>query len=203
MTMAATPAPALEVHAQHANEEQARLTVLDRYSLIHTFDEPEYDDLVALACDIFDAPMATLSLLSPNETFFKARIGLDMATIPREHSFTSLVLASPVDPVAVEDATLDARLLGNPYVTGHPHLRAYLAAPVKTADDVVLGAFEVVDVRPRRWSDREIRHITTLGSMVEAHLELRRLLHASTATSSSVHSGTGRVPSGTVRPSHS
>jgi GAF domain-containing protein len=158
-----------------STDEGDRLAALDRYGILHTFDEPEFDELVELACDLTGAPIATVSLLTQDEEWFKARVGMQMAAIPREHSFAALTMSDPHRPLVVADTTCEARLSSNPYVTGDPALRAYVGVPILTMDDQFLGAFEVLDTTPRAWSEREVRQLTILAHMVQAYLEMRRL----------------------------
>ena len=156
-------------------DEGERLEALDRYGVMHTFDEPEFDELVELACDLTGAPMATVSLLAQDEEWFKARFGMKMASVPRSHSFAALTMATPHQPLLVSDVALHPSMATNPFVTGAPGIRAYVGIPILTIDDQFLGAFEVLDTEPRDWSESEVRRLTILTHMVQAYLEMRRL----------------------------
>jgi hypothetical protein len=54
--------------------EEERLEALRDYRILDTPDEREYDDLVALAAQICDVPIALISLVDSNRQWFKAKV---------------------------------------------------------------------------------------------------------------------------------
>ncbi|WP_196250804.1 GAF domain-containing protein [Cellulomonas sp. JZ18] len=171
-TTPAVPDPAVDL------DERRRLEALAAYAVVEAFDEPEFNDLVALVGDLLKAPVATIGVLDESQEWFKARLGTDVRRIPREESFARHLLAEPDAPLAVEDMTADPRFATSAFVTGHPHFRSYLAVPVVSVDGTFLGTLEALDVVPRTWTEREIRHLRTLAQVLEAHLELRKFIRA-------------------------
>lgn len=159
-------------------DEARRLEVLAQYEVVETLDEPEYDELVELLADLLQVPAATIAVLDDSQEWFKARVGTDVRRIPREESFARHLLAAPDAVLAVPDMAADPRFASSPFVAGYPGFRAYLGAPVVSVDGVFLGAIEALDLRPRPWTDREIRHIHTLAQVLETHLEFRRFTRA-------------------------
>lgn len=151
--------------------------VFDEYGLRHSFGEdPEYDEIVELAQDLTDATQAMIVLVRPDEDTVTTRVGRQAVAVPKEHAFTTVTTGNLFTPTVVGDATRDPRFAGNPFVTGG-YVRAYLGVTILSIHDEPLAALEVVDTRPRDWTPRHVRHVTVLGHMVQAHLELRRLLH--------------------------
>ena len=55
------------------NEAQ-RLHALKSYEIIDSIHEKAYDDLVALASQICDTPIAVVSLIDENRQWFKAQV---------------------------------------------------------------------------------------------------------------------------------
>ncbi|HUP71390.1 MAG TPA: response regulator [Acidimicrobiales bacterium] len=135
--------------APEATSEAERLAMLGRYDILDTDPEPAFDRLVRLAARYYDVPMAFVTLVDEQRQWFKSCIGLSGAATPRTESFCTHVVDVD-DVVVVADAAQDDRFSANPSVTGHPHLRFYAGAPLRTADGFVLGVLAIADVVPRR-----------------------------------------------------
>ena len=160
------PPPALKI-------EQARLAALSRFEVLDTPPEEAFDALTALAAQLCETPMASVSLVEADRTWFKSRLGLDLSETPREVSFCAHALASP-DVLLVPDTTADARFADNPLVTGGPRIGFYAGAPLVTTDGYVLGTLCVLDVVPRMLSERQLGQLGVLAGQVVSLLELRR-----------------------------
>lgn len=160
------------------------LKALDRYGLLHSFDGPEYDELIELATDLTETPYGMITLVLPDEGTVKTRVGGQIASVSETDSFTTVTIRDRFVPTVVGDATRDPRFAANPFVTGEVGLRAYIGVTISSIHDEPLAVLEVVDTWPRVWTPRQVRHMTVLGHMVEAHLELRRVLHEAVLTAS-------------------
>ena len=55
-----------------------RLAALRRYAILDTPCEPDFDDIVRLAAQACEAPVAVISLMEDRRQWFKAEIGLDV-----------------------------------------------------------------------------------------------------------------------------
>ncbi|QYM79713.1 response regulator [Horticoccus luteus] len=163
--------------------ESARLAVLRSYDVLDTSPEREYDDLVALAAEICDAPLAAISFVDETRQWFKARIGLADTETPRDISFCSHAIAQPGhDLFVVPDAQKDQRFATFANVTGAPHIRFYAGAPLVTPDGSALGSLCVIDRVPRDLSPAQLRALRVLRRHVVNSLELRRLALAQRST---------------------
>ncbi len=67
--------------------EQARLRALLAYRVLDTAPEAAFDRLTALAADLFDVPIALVSLVDSERQWLKSRHGLDVCEAPRETAF--------------------------------------------------------------------------------------------------------------------
>ena len=128
--------------------EEARLAALAQYGVAGTSPEPEYDHIVEIAADFFNAPMALVSLVERDRQWLKARVGVDICETPRAVSFCRYTITSD-DLLVVPDATKDPRFADNALVTGDPHIRFYAGAPLITPAGFRLGSLCVIDVEPR------------------------------------------------------
>ena len=162
--------------------EADRLRALRCYGILDTPAEQEYDDLVALAAQICDAPMALISLVDETRQWFKARVGCADPETPRAISFCAHAITRTKDEVfIVRDATKDEHFRRYPNVTGDPHIRFYAGAPLVTPEGYALGTLCVIDRRPRDLTGDQLRALRVLRRHVVNALELRRLVHAAEA----------------------
>jgi PAS domain S-box-containing protein len=161
--------------------EAARLAALASYEILDTPRELAFDDLVELAAEICDAPMAAISLVAETRQWFKAEVGLGIAGTPIEPAFCAHTILEAAW-LEVPDTTRDPRFDCNPLVTGAPGVRFYAGVQLKTADGLPLGALCVLDTRPRRLLEGQARALRRLGQQAMAQLELRRALRARTVS---------------------
>ena len=156
--------------------ETERLRSLASYRILDTAPEVGFDRLTALAADLFDAPMAVVSLLDADRQWFKSRFGIEGQSTPRDISFcTHAVELGPHAVMVVEDAAHDARFVNNPLVTGGPKIGFYAGAVLTGADGLNLGTLCVIDTKARATPDpAELRRLRALADMVVDELELRR-----------------------------
>ena len=153
--------------------KEARLEALRNYDVAGTKAEEAYDDVVLLASQICDTPMAAVSFFEDDNQWFKAELGLDVTRLPLERSLcTRTVLEKKV--LVVPDARRDERFAHHPLVTRAPHLRFYAGAPLVTAEGLALGTLCVMDKRPRELSQAQQKALHALSRQVMNLLELRR-----------------------------
>ncbi len=162
--------------APPTDDEQDRLQALRAYAILDTPNEPEFDDLVALAAQVCAAPIALVSLVDEHRQWFKASFGLQARQTPREVSFCGHALLEK-DLLVVPDTARDERFADNPLVTGDPGIRFYAGAPLRTADGQTLGTLCVIDRQARELSEAQRRGLLVLSRHVMAQLELRRQSH--------------------------
>jgi len=154
-------------------DEVERLQAVHDYGLMDTPPEAVFDEIVALASFVFQAPIALVSLLDESRQWFKARIGIDIPETPREHAFCSHTILDP-EGMVVPDALSDPRFATNPLVLENPGIRFYAGTPLVTREGYALGALCVVDTKPRQNFDSEQkRALQTLGRHLMSQIEVR------------------------------
>ena len=158
------------------SREIQRLQCLLDYGVLDTAPEGAFDRLTQLAAQLFDAPMALVSLIDTDRQWFKSKVGLDGDDTPREHAFCAhAIQMDPHAVMVVENATADARFVDNPFVTDDPNVRFYAGAVLTSPDGHNLGTLCVIDDKPReRPSEAEIARLKTLARIVVDEMELRR-----------------------------
>ena len=87
-------------------DERERLAALQRYEILDTLPEQEFDDLARLAAHICGTPIALVSLVAADRQWFKARIGLAAAETARDVSLYAHAIQQS-DVFVVPDALAD------------------------------------------------------------------------------------------------
>ncbi|MEV0898477.1 GAF domain-containing sensor histidine kinase [Actinoplanes sp. NPDC049802] len=160
-------------HELQDSDERARLAALRSYGVLDRPRPAVLDDLTRLAASMFDTPMAAVSLVDRDRQWFAGSTGLADQQTPLDVSFCKHVVPARA-PLIVPDATLDPRFANLPNVTGTPNIRFYAGAPIIDEDGHTLGAMCVVDDRPHRFHDRQIRNLTTFAGQAAVHLSSMR-----------------------------
>lgn len=153
--------------------EAKRLAALHDLEILDTPPEPEFDEIVELAADICEAPIAIVSLVDKDRQWFKAIVGLDATETPREHAFCAHTILG-TETMVVPDATKDSRFADNPLVTGDPNIRLYAGVPVRSPDNYPVGTLCLIDDRPRELTDKQLRRLEILAGQIEQLLTLHQ-----------------------------
>jgi len=153
--------------------EEARLQALQRYEILDTDSEKEFDDLTLLASHICGVPIAMISLVDENRQWFKSKIGMTTSETSRDIAFCAHGILQ-AEVFVIKDTQADARFAANPLVTGNPKIRFYAGAPLVTSDGHALGMICVNDQVPRELSSAQLEALQALSRQVVAQLELRR-----------------------------
>ncbi len=128
--------------------DEARLAVLASYGLDDLQNDEELQRIAEFAAKLCDAPIALVSLVEDECQRFIARTGLHADATPRPTSFCAHAMFF-TEPMEVPDARLDPRFSGNPLVTGAPHIRFYVGAPLVSLEGAPLGSLCIIDTEPR------------------------------------------------------
>ncbi|MFM0591573.1 GAF domain-containing protein [Paraburkholderia dilworthii] len=154
-----------------ANEAR-RLQAVAAAGLLDTPEEDAFDEITQLAAQLFGAPIALLTLLTPERQVFKSHFGLERTETPRSWAFCNFTILEN-DVLVVEDAATDARFARNPFVTDEPHIRFYAGTPVRDVQGYPLGSLCVFDRVPRQFNATQKAKLSTLGSLASDRINLR------------------------------
>ena len=153
-------------------DEDARLHLLEQYGLVGTPPEVEFDRITELASQVFDVPIALISLIDADRQWLKSHFGTDLCETSRDAAFCAYTILES-GPLVVPDAQLDPRFAEHPLVAGPPHVRFYAGAPLTTREGVRLGSLCVIDTVPRVFSFAQTATLVQLAVVVMAAIEAR------------------------------
>ena len=136
-----------------------------------------FERVALLAAQLFSVPLVTVTFLSADTAWYRARVGLEVTSRPRDGSFCTWVPDG--DAVfEVPDATADERFAGNAWVAGSPHVRFVAVAPLRDPHGSLIGGVCIMDREPRSLSSEESTTLLMLRDMAAEALELRLSSHA-------------------------
>ena len=150
--------------------EAARLDALRRLELLDTPPSEAFDRITRMAAQLFNLPIAAVSLTDADRQWFKSGYGISHDTIPRLKAPCSMVSDSG-NVLVVTDLLEHPGLCDSPLAMGG--IRFYAGAPLTTSEGYCLGAMCVLGTEPRQASRDECRALTDLASMVMSQIELQ------------------------------
>jgi GAF domain-containing protein len=151
--------------------EPTRLRILDETGMLFSEPSDKFDRLCELAAELFEVPMAAVSLIGRDVQWFKAKIGLTNRITSRDAAFCNYTILHD-EVLVVSDATRDHRFATNPMVTGDPGIRFYAGAPIVFSPAVRLGSLCVLDTRPRAFSALQKKCLKHMGESLGAEMRL-------------------------------
>lgn len=151
-------------------DEGARLATLHDLDILDTPADERFDRLTRLAAELFEVPIALVSLVDERRQWFKSVCGLEMRETPRDLSFCAHALNEP-NLLMIEDTLKHPRFAEHPLVIGEPYLRFYAGAIIRGPDGQPLGTLCIADRRPRRLDARERASLRRLAELAESEIE--------------------------------
>lgn len=149
-------------------DDAVRVSVLRASGLLAMRGLPQLEAATQRAADIFDVPLAMVSLIDAEHDRLLAASGAlasairegalvddDAVSFPRALSVAGHVVAHATTLV-IEDVARDPRFAGNPVLIDHG-LRFYAGTPLRDPAGVLYGAFALLDTEPRAFTKRDAR----------------------------------------------
>jgi ribonuclease BN (tRNA processing enzyme) len=158
-------------------DEEERLAAVYRLGLLDTDAEERFDRHARIAAAAFGAPIALVTLIDRERQWYKAHYGFDFSETSRDMGFCSHAILQS-EPLVVNDALQDDRFAENPVVLGDPHVRFYAGIPLHAADGARVGAFCIVDSKPRNLSAAQLGMLKDMARLIEEELKPRAVAKA-------------------------
>lgn len=157
-------------------QDAARLDSLYQYEILDTPSESVFDDLVCLAAQFCQKPIALINFIDCQRQRCKASIGWNLAEMPIDSGFCPHTIGQPEQKLIIPDARVDNRFANNPLVTGEPYIRFYAGVALITPNNQLIGTLCVMDSLSGTITPQQVDALTSLGRQVVSHLESRREL---------------------------
>lgn len=153
-----------------AQSEIRRIDALRKLEVLDTAPSDSLDRVTRMASQLFNLPIAAISLTDVDRQWFKSKVGITHDSIPRFQAPCARV-AESVQSLVVPN------LLENPEfresVLAKSGIRFYAGAPLTTSDGFCIGAMCVLGMEPREVTDDEMETLRDMASMVTAQIELK------------------------------
>ena len=150
--------------------EEERLNALQTLNLLDTPPSESFDRITRMASQIFNLPIAAVSLTDRDRQWFKSRVGVDHHSIPRDKAPCAQVAESS-DVLVIPDFAQDACYAES--LLGRSGIRFYAGAPLVTREGYGLGALCVLGTEPRTIAAFEMTALKDLAAIVMAQIELQ------------------------------
>lgn len=152
-------------------DEALRIETLRQYEVLDTAPDSALDDIIRLAAQICNTPVAALSLIASDRILLKSRFGVETPDLPLGSlPCETTILGSSV--YEIQDAPLDTKFAPRGILLDGQPYRFYAGAPVTTLGGVALGALFVLDVAPRTLTPAESSALSSLSRQITTRLEL-------------------------------
>lgn len=152
-------------------DEKQRLEAVRRFQK-YDFDlDKNLQGILKLATDIYETPVAFITLMDEHEQWFKVNRGFDVQRMPRETSFCTHVILDK-EVMVVSDAFGDSRFAKNPLVNQMPHIRFYAGAPLSSNDGQNIGTLCVMDTNVKEVSENKRQLLAILAQQAIHMMEL-------------------------------
>jgi len=150
-------------------DEALRLDALHQLKLLDTLSSESFDRITRMASQIFDLPVAAISLTDSDRQWFKSRVGIEHNSIPRDKAPCGEV-ADSREFLVIRDFAKDAYYADS--LLGQNGTRFYAGAPLVTREGFGLGSLCVLGTEPREITEAEVAALKDLAAMVMAQIEL-------------------------------
>ncbi|MCX8253270.1 MAG: EAL domain-containing protein [Beijerinckiaceae bacterium] len=129
--------------------------------------------IVTLAARLFDMPGAAVTIVGSDDLRFETSVGVDLTSVPREESFGGRTILSD-EVLVVPDAREDERFRHFASVR-QERIIFYAGAPMCSSDGLRIGAFCLIDTKPRRpLSPLEKQILKDCADLAMSEIESRR-----------------------------
>jgi predicted PurR-regulated permease PerM/methylmalonyl-CoA mutase cobalamin-binding subunit len=157
------------------DNEEKRLEELVRLNLANGTREEIFDRITKKLARIFEVPIALITFIDRDHQWFKSQIGLpeeiaEAQQTSRELSVCGHVIAND-EILVVEDLSRDRRFANNPLLRDRG-LRFYAGVPLRS-NNLPIGSLCILDIKPRRMSEREKRLLEVIAEDVIEEIKRR------------------------------
>jgi PAS domain S-box-containing protein len=159
-------------------EDEARRIQALRELKIDIVPEEDFDNIVALACLISEAPFGVVWLLDQSRIWYNTTLDFAIDENKVNDFFKSLHLNAQ-ESVIIDDCRLDTRMKDYHFPAGTSSLDSIALFPLTAANGLLMGYLTVADVKPKVLTNQQITGLKTLAKQTVSLFNLRQELQKS------------------------
>jgi signal transduction histidine kinase len=154
-------------------DEAQRVNALREYELLNAPPDTFFQNIVHLAAQHYNVPIAVISFVDRDDVYLKGNVGMDgLDKVSRSFSLCSLAVQS-CEPTVFTKPLEEPCLAGTPWIHNEFGLRFYAAAPLITAGGHIIGTIALVDKKEKPFSENQKNQLVKFAQMVMHDVELR------------------------------
>ncbi|MBW4891139.1 GAF domain-containing protein [Mucilaginibacter sp. HMF5004] len=153
-------------------DESLRIKSVERFTKYNLQADKELIQLLEMASEICECPIATINLLDKDTQWIKARVGIDLESTPRASTFCNQTITGD-ELVLIPNTLKDKRFASHPLVKGKTGIRFYAGVPLITHEGDCLGTLCVIDPKPRELNKHQQMMLKMLGKQIMTMMELK------------------------------
>jgi GAF domain-containing protein len=154
-------------------DDAMRLRTLHQFQIVNTTPEPIFDNYTAWAAQLFNVPIALISLVDADYVWFKSRTGgPEVNGLVRNESMCSAAILTG-ERVVTSDYKPESCSLIKPDVAQAIGLNFYAGAALVAGDGARLGMLAVIGKEYRVLAQNEIDVLARLADLVTQTIALR------------------------------
>lgn len=150
-----------------------RLIALSNLDLDYTDLEESLSDLTKLAAKIAGTGTSLVNLIDNFTQWTVSSYGFELKQMPREESICQYVVSNgDQKDLEIDDLSDDERFTDKSYVKGDPNFRYYYGIPLKSSDNLNLGALCVLDSEYKMMSPEKKEMLSIIAKEVVNRLKI-------------------------------
>ena len=153
-------------------DNDIRLLAVERFKTLDLETDMEFRELVNMASETCETPVALLTLVDQDTQWLRVRTGTDVTNMPRDISFCNYTIQND-NVLVIPDMTSDQRFADNPLVVNEPNVRFYAGAPLITSDGQRIGSLCVIDMKPNELNKQQKLMLKMLSRQAINMMEYR------------------------------
>jgi two-component system sensor histidine kinase VicK len=159
------------MNALQEKDEMMRIDALEEYEALAAPPDIALDDIVRLAAQVCNSPLALITLVGSDRLYFRSVVGVEISDAPRGGMpfFEDVLLSN--DVYEISDARLDPAYRKDIDFAGRS-FRFFAGAPLITPTGTVIGSLSVMDTTNRRLSNAQVTGLAALARQAINQLEL-------------------------------
>lgn len=152
--------------------DSSRIAALKDLHILDTEEEKGYNEIVSLATNLFNVPIAIIGFADEDRIWLKAKSGINKTNITREYSlFSDFFLHGKFQMVC--DTRMDSYYHDKIFIDENIDVRFFAQVAIKDSKNNFVGHLCVMDTKPGLLSEDQLNALFSLGHQVTSLLELR------------------------------